>query len=112
MTRKYSILFKFIFLITISTIIFFYFGSDEDIYFVIDTLTFNELSSLGHLFEWIEGFLTLLSNPFGIGLAMSGNASSVDQAIKIGGRKSIFNLCSTNGISFLNSIYNDLVLFH
>ena len=110
LTRKYSILFKFIFLITISTIIFFYFGSDEDIYFVIDTLTFNELSSLGHLFEWIEGFLTLLSNPFGIGLAMSGNASSVDQTIKIGGENQFLIYAVQMG--FLSLIAYIMILFY
>ena len=35
--------------------------------------------------EWIEGLLSIYENPFGIGLAMSGNASGVDQSIKIGG---------------------------
>ena len=62
---------------------FFLLASDDAVYFVIDTLTFNELSSLGYLFEWIEGFLTFTT--FCIGLAMSGNASSKDQLIKIGG---------------------------
>jgi len=54
-------------------------------YLLIDTLTFENTSSLGHLFEWIEGIITISENPFGIGLAMSGNASGVDQSIKVGG---------------------------
>ena len=51
----------------------------------MDTLKFENTSSLGHLVEWIEGILSIFENPLGIGLAMSGNASGVDQAIKVGG---------------------------
>jgi hypothetical protein len=65
---------------------FFYFSaSDDSIYFIIDTLSFRDSSSFSHLLEWIQASITVIDNPFGIGLAMSGNASSVDQAIKIGG---------------------------
>ena len=63
----------------------FYFGSEEIRYLIIDTLKFENTSSLGHLIEWIEGILSIFENPLGIGLAMSGNASGVDQAIKVGG---------------------------
>ena len=52
---------------------------------ILDTIKFENTSSLGHLIEWIEGIISILENPFGIGLAMSGNASGVDQAIKVGG---------------------------
>ena len=52
---------------------------------IIDTIKFENTSSLGHLVEWIEGILSIFENPLGIGLAMSGNASGVDQAIKVGG---------------------------
>ena len=52
---------------------------------IIDTVKFENTSSLGHLIEWIEGILSILENPFGIGLAMSGNAGGVDQAVKVGG---------------------------
>ena len=109
LTKRYSLLLKFIFLITISAFTFFYLGSDDAVYFVIDTLTFNELSSLGHLFEWIEGFLTLISNPFGIGLAMSGNASSVDQSIKIGGENQF--LIYGVQMGFLSLITYVMILF-
>ncbi|MFY0687750.1 MAG: O-antigen ligase domain-containing protein [Cyclobacteriaceae bacterium] len=62
-----------------------YFASDELRYFVIDTLTFQNPSSLGHALEWIEGVESMTSNPLGIGLGMSGNAGSVDDAVKVGG---------------------------
>ena len=45
----------------------------------------HNTSSLGHLIEWIEGVNSMIQNPMGIGIAMSGNANGVDQAIKIGG---------------------------
>ena len=61
------------------------FSSDEIQYIIIDTIKFENTSSLGHLIEWIEGILSILENPFGIGLALSGNAGGVDQALKVGG---------------------------
>ena len=70
----------------ISACIYLYFFSENDTrYMIEDTLFFRNSSSLGHLVEWIEGLLTIIENPFGIGLAMSGNASGVDQSLKIGG---------------------------
>ncbi len=85
LTKKY----KFIILTLISfipiSLLFFYFSSEEIQYLIIDTLRFENTSSLGHLIEWIEGILSIIENPLGIGLAMSGNAGGVDQTIKIGG---------------------------
>ena len=69
----------------LSTLSLLYFGSEEIRYLIIDTLKFENTSSLGHLVEWIEGTFSIFENPLGIGLAMSGNASGVDQAIKVGG---------------------------
>jgi len=83
--KKYNLLYRVFFFFIIISLLVFFNASNDFIYFLEDTLSFRELSSLGHLFEWIEGVLTIVENPFGIGLAMSGNASSVDQSIKIGG---------------------------
>ena len=69
-------------------LLFFYlyfFSEEETRYLIQDTLSFQNTSSLGHLVEWIEGILSIYENPFGVGLSMSGNASGVDQSIKIGG---------------------------
>jgi hypothetical protein len=63
----------------------YFFSEQETRYLIEDTLSFRNTSSLGHLVEWIEGLLAIYENPFGVGLAMSGNASGVDQSIKIGG---------------------------
>ena len=63
----------------------YFFSEEETRYLIQDTLSFQNTSSLGHLVEWIEGILSIYENPFGVGLSMSGNASGVDQSIKIGG---------------------------
>ena len=83
--KKYKILLS----IFLSSIVFLFvlynFSSDEIQYIIIDTIKFENTSSLGHLIEWIEGILSILENPLGIGLAMSGNAGGVDQSLKVGG---------------------------
>lgn len=53
-----------------------YFLAQTDIYhFIIDSITFNNASSLGHLLEWIDGFDAMIKNPFGLGLGESGRIS-------------------------------------
>ena len=83
--KKYkALLYLIIAVILFSLLIYFY--SDQDFkYFIIDTLTFRNSSSLGHITEWISGLISIYENPLGIGLSMSGNANSVDQAIAVGG---------------------------
>jgi len=87
-----------------------YFGSEEIRYLIIDTLKFENTSSLGHLVEWIEGILSIFENPLGIGLAMSGNASGVDQAIKVGGENQFLIFGVQMGV--LSLIIYILILFY
>ncbi len=54
-------------------------------YFVEDTLLFQNSSSLTHIVEWLEGIESMVQNPEGIGLAMSGNAGGVVDELKVGG---------------------------
>lgn len=61
------------------------FASDDFYYFVLDTLTFENTSSVGHVVEWILALDSMIGNPFGIGLAMSGNAGSVTDELRVGG---------------------------
>lgn len=84
-TKNYRLIFYTILFFIFSIVTFILTASQDSIYFIIDTFTFRESSSFSHLIEWIQAILTIIDNPFGIGLAMSGNASGVDQAIKIGG---------------------------
>ena len=85
LNKNYKILLIIFTFFVLSSISLVYFGSEEIRYLIIDTLKFENTSSLGHLVEWVEGVLSIFENPLGIGLAMSGNASGVDQAIKVGG---------------------------
>ena len=83
--QKYRILFTIFFISVILSLLTYFFGGEDLQYLIIDTLKFENTSSLGHLIEWIEGILSILENPLGIGLAMSGNAGGVDQSLKVGG---------------------------
>ena len=62
-----------------------YFASEDLYFFVLDTLTFENASSLGHLIEWFEGLESIIEFPEGIGLAMSGNGNGVDNENRVGG---------------------------
>ena len=108
--KNYKILLIIItFLILLTTSLVF-FGIEEIRYLIIDTLKFENTSSLGHLVEWIEGILSIFENPLGIGLAMSGNASGVDQAIKVGGENQFLIFGVQMGVLAL--IIYILILFH
>ena len=62
-----------------------YFASEDMYFFVLDTLTFENASSLGHLIEWLEAIESMIDSPQGIGLAMSGNGHGVDNDNSVGG---------------------------
>lgn len=62
-----------------------YWASDDFYYFVYDTLTFQNASSVGHVLEWIMALDAMILNPEGIGLAMSGNIGSVEDELRVGG---------------------------
>ena len=79
-------------------------------YIIIDTIKFENTSSLGHLIEWIEGILSILENPFGIGLAMSGNAGGVDQSLKVGGENQFLILGVQMGVIVL-FVYASILFF-
>tara|TARA_Y100000741_G_scaffold208468_1_gene158744 strand:+ start:213 stop:1598 length:1386 start_codon:yes stop_codon:yes gene_type:complete len=109
LNKQYKILALIFTTFLLSTLSLIYFGSDEVRYLIIDTLKFENTSSLGHLIEWIEGVLSILENPLGIGLAMSGNAGGVDQAIKIGGENQFLIFGVQMGV--LSVIIYSLILF-
>jgi O-antigen ligase len=109
LNKNYKFLLLILGLFVLSTLSLIYFGSEEIRYFIIDTLKFENTSSLGHLIEWIEGILSIFENPLGIGLAMSGNASGVDQAIKVGGENQFLIFGVQMGV--LSVIIYVLILF-
>ena len=108
-TKNYKTVFYILVLLLFSILIFYFLASEDSIYFVIDTFTFNESSSFSHLIEWIQAILTIIENPLGIGLAMSGNASGVDQAIKIGGENQFLIYGVQMGV--ISMILYSLMLF-
>ncbi len=110
LNKKYKFLLLIFGLFVLSTLSLIYFGSEEIRYLIIDTLKFENTSSLGHLVEWIEGILSIFENPLGIGLAMSGNASGVDQAIKVGGENQFLIFGVQMGV--LSLIIYILILFY
>lgn len=61
------------------------FASDDFYFFVLDTITFENSSSLGHVVEWLLALDSMVANPLGIGLAMSGNFGSVEDELRVGG---------------------------
>jgi len=57
-----------------------YFLAQTDIYnFIIDSLTFKNASSIGHLLEWIDGIQAMIQKPFGLGLGESGRISMANK---------------------------------
>ena len=108
--KNYKILLIIIIFFSLSTTSLVYFGTEEIRYLIIDTLKFENTSSLGHLVEWIEGILSILENPLGIGLAMSGNASGVDQAVKVGGENQFLIFGVQMGV--LSVLIYLLILFY
>ena len=110
LNKKYKTLLFIFGSFILSTLSLLYFGSDEIRYFIIDTLKFENTSSLGHLVEWIEGILSIFENPLGIGLAMSGNASGVDQAIKVGGENQFLIFGVQMGV--ISVVIYVLILFY
>lgn len=62
-----------------------FFASEDFYFFILDTLTFENASSVGHVVEWLAAVDSMIGNPLGVGLAMSGNLGSVEDSNRIGG---------------------------
>ena len=62
-----------------------FFASEDFYFFVLDTITFENSSSVGHVVEWLLALDSMIANPLGIGLAMSGNFGSVEDELRVGG---------------------------
>ncbi len=72
-------------LVLIFTLYVLMFAEERFYYFVYDTITFQNASSVGHVVEWLIALQSMIDNPFGIGLAMSGNSSTVTDQLRVGG---------------------------
>ena len=61
------------------------FASEDLYYFILDTITFENSSSVTHIIDWLNALNSMIANPLGIGLAMSGNAGGVEKDLIVGG---------------------------
>lgn len=87
-----------------------FFASEDFYYFVVDTLTFQNLSSVGHLVEWLVALESIIQNPLGLGLAMSGNSGSVSDEVRVGGENQF--LIYGVQLGFLGMLLYILLLFY
>ncbi|WP_423147440.1 O-antigen ligase family protein [Rubrolithibacter danxiaensis] len=84
-TKKKYILHTFHLLFLMVLIYFLFLLKNRDIYdFVIDSITFQNASSIGHVLEWIAGIEAMISNPLGLGMGSSGKVSG-SLGLNIGG---------------------------
>ena len=111
--KKYRLLlslFSIGLLISVGT---YYYSSEETKYFILDTITFQNSSSLGHLVKWIQGILSITENPLGSGLGTSGNSLSVDDQISIGGENQFIIIGVQMGllglINYIGLIYYSII---
>jgi hypothetical protein len=63
-------------LLTLIVLAFIYLVTQKDIYnFVLETITFSNASSIGHVLEWLNGIEAMIAKPLGMGLGESGRIS-------------------------------------
>ena len=111
--KKYRLLLSLIFVCLFITFGMYYFSSEETKYFILDTITFQNSSSLGHLIKWIQGILSISDNPLGSGLGISGNSLSVDDQISVGGENQFIIIGVQMGllglINYIGLIYYSII---
>lgn len=60
-----------------TTILLFFTFVKGDLYdFVIETITFTNTSSIGHVIEWLNGIESMIDKPLGLGLGESGRVAN------------------------------------
>jgi hypothetical protein len=67
-----------VFYLSVIAFVFYLFSfSTKDIQgFVMNTITFSNQSSVGHLVEWITGIESMIAKPLGLGLGASGGITA------------------------------------
>jgi hypothetical protein len=71
-TKRREILSIFYLSIVLFVLYLFSFSSKDIQDFVMDTITFSNQSSVGHVIEWITGIESMIAKPLGLGLGASG----------------------------------------
>ena len=83
--RLHKLLWASFLVFVVMALVVIFTSSDEFKYFVIDTITLKDSSSLSHVIEWLAALESMISNPMGLGLATSGNIGAVDEELRVGG---------------------------
>lgn len=81
-------------------ILFLFVVEGDLLQFTIDTLRFQNASSIGHLLEWIKGLQAMAANPLGLGLGSSGRVS-METNDNIGGENQLIIIGVQVGIPVL-----------
>jgi hypothetical protein len=95
--KQRKILFYFHLLVVITIIVFFYFLEGDLYDYVVNTISFENTSSLGHLIEWINGIEAMAAKPLGMGLGESGRVS-VALKENIGGENQLIIIGVQTGV--------------
>lgn len=75
-TKRREILSIFYLSIVLFVLYLFSFSSKDIQDFVMDTITFSNQSSVGHVVEWITGIESMIAKPLGLGLGASGGIAA------------------------------------
>ena len=65
--------------------------------FIVDTLSFKNASSIGHVLEWLNGITAIAQHPLGLGLGTSGRIS-MESRDNIGGENQLIIIGVQAGI--------------
>jgi hypothetical protein len=75
-TKRREILSIFYLSIVLFVVYLFSFSSKDIQDFVMDTITFSNQSSVGHLAEWLIGLESMIAKPLGLGIGASGGITA------------------------------------
>lgn len=75
-TKRKEILSIFYLSVVLFILYLFSFSTKDIQNFVMDTITFSNQSSVGHLVEWLAGVESMIAKPFGLGLGASGGIAA------------------------------------
>lgn len=87
-TNLKKALFYFHVSVLVAIILFFSFVEGDLYDFVINTITFTNTSSIGHVVEWINGIEAMIEKPLGLGLGESGRVANASND-NIGGENQL-----------------------
>ena len=99
--------YHYIFL-SLAAILVFFFAKGDLYDLIINTFSFQEASTIGHLIQWVDGINAIIAHPFGLGLGESGrismtaeqNTGGENQLIIIGVQAGIISIILYSAIYF------------